>query len=194
MCALIISISLSWIRASLRKGRNSDRNTLPTGIFSLPLNRRRFLFFFSFMYNYKLKISITWSTIYAVTALSKRALPCLIQVENSCLWGFLIHSVSHLLVRFSLSLLLGKWSGNSFLKYESQVPKLLVASTSRLLTINRAVKINPQDCTSGGHRTDTQTSEPYKLHVFEGFRLFLKPLPSKHEPETSATAIYKPHL
>lgn len=82
MCALIISTTLSWIRVSLRRKRSSDRNILPIGIFSVPLNRCRLFFFF--MCNYKLKISIMWSTIYAVTALLKWGLPCLIQVENFC--------------------------------------------------------------------------------------------------------------
>lgn len=124
------------------------------------------------MCNYKLKISITWSTIYAVTALSKWALPCLIQVENSCLWGFLIHSASCLLVRFSLSLLLRKWKGNSFFKkQESQGPRLLMASSSWLLTVNRAVTNNPQDCTSGGRRMETQPSEPHELYLCESFGL-----------------------
>lgn len=118
--------------------------------------------------------------------------PCLIQVENFCLWLFKIQSASCLLVRFSLSLQLATWSGNSFLYSESQVPKLLVASTSWLLTINRAVKINPQDCTSGGPRTDTQTGEPCKLHLFESLRLSGKPLPSKYSLESRC--VYKSHL
>lgn len=185
MCALIISTTLSWIRVSLRRERSSDRNILPIGIFSVPLNRCRFFLCVFFTCNYKLKISIMWSTIYAVTALSKWGLPCLIQLENLCLcfFFFLIYSVSRLLVRFSLSLLLGKWSGNSFLNYESQVPQLLVASTSWLLTINRAVKMNPQDCTSGGPRMDTHTGEPYIPHLFQSLRLSGKPLPHKHHPE-----------
>lgn len=118
--------------------------------------------------------------------------PCLIQVENFCLWVFKIHSASRLLVRFSLSLQLAKWSGNSFLNYESQVTKLLVESSSWLLTINRAVKINPSGVnTSGGPRTDTQTSEPYKLHVFESLRLSGKPLPTKCSLES--LCVYKSH-
>lgn len=136
-----------------------------------------------FMCNYKLKISITWSTIYAVTALSKEAIPCLIQVENSA-FGFLFSFFNSFsltsFVRFSLSLLLGKWSGNSFLNYESQVLKLLVASTSWLLTINRAVKMNPQDWTSGGQGTDTQIGKPQPSFHWE-FQLSSKTLPLKYK-------------
>lgn len=128
------------------------------------------------MCNYKLKISITWSTIYAVTALSKWALTCLIQVENSCLWGFfLIHSASRLLVRFFNFFATWKVVRKFTFKIEeSQVPRLPVASTSWLLTINRAMKINPQVYTSGGHKTETQTGESCELYLWESFRLSSK--------------------
>ena len=180
MCALIISVNLSWIRVSLRKERRSDRNILSIGIFSVPLNRCRFSFF---MCNYKLKISIMWSTIYAVTALSKWAVPCLIQVENFCLWGFLIHSASCLLVKFSLSLLLGKWSGNSFLNYDSQVPKVLVARTPWLSTMYREVKTSHKM-----HIWRPWNGHPHwwamQPHVLEGLSLSGRALPGKHSLES----------
>lgn len=70
----------------------------------------------------------------------------------------------------SLSLLLGKWLGHSFLKYESQISKLLGVSASWLLTINTVVRINPEDFTLGGHRMDTQPGEQYKLHLFDSLK------------------------
>lgn len=69
------------------------------------------------------------------------------------------------------------------LNYESQASPLLVASTSWLLTINRAVKMNPQDCTSGRPRMDTHTGEPCIPHLFQSLRLSGKPLPHKQSPE-----------
>lgn len=129
------------------------------------------------MCNYKLKISIT-CTIYAVTALSKWALTCLIQVENSCLCflflffnSFSLTSFGEVFTFFATWKVVRKFT---FKIVESQVPKLPVASSSWLLTINRVVKINPENCTSRGHKMETQTGEPHELYLCENFGLSSK--------------------
>ena len=89
-------------------------------------------------------------------------------------------------MRFSLFLLFGKWSGNSFFTVWISGPQ---AACGKYLPVvdNTAMKINPQDCISGEQQNPNRWA--IQVHLVANLRWFLCLL-----GKTSMSATYKPHL